>query len=360
MLTATLAHRRADFTLDVSFQTTSAITGIYGPSGSGKTTLLHLIAGLETPDSGRITLGDSVLFNSTHSINIPPHRRRIGLVFQEHRLFPHYTVAGNLRYGLRLAPPRERRWTLAHIADLLELGPLLPRRISTLSGGERQRVALGRALLASPRLLLLDEPLSSLDPRLKSQILPFLERIRDTAPIPMLYVSHDAREVQRLTDSLILLRAGRILARGRLADLLHEHAVLDTHADLGLSNVLHARIDSHEPDDGLTHLCIHNAASSAPPISAPLSLAPLNATVSISIRPTDLALTLGHPQGLSLQNQFPATIARITILNERAMVELDCGFPLTAEISRRSVVSLDLRPSARVTCLFKSQAVEYL
>ena len=215
MIKLDLSLRRGGFTTTVATEFPSGVTGIFGPSGSGKTTLLHLIAGLLVPDRGRIEVDSEVLVDRAAGIIVPPHRRRIGLVFQHGWLFPHYSVEGNLRYGERLLSPATRRFTFDRIVDLLRLRPLLARRPGQLSGGERQRVALGRALLASPRLLLCDEPLSSLDRGLKQDILPFLAQLHGELGIPMLYVSHDLGEILRLTERVLVLDAGAVVVHGR-------------------------------------------------------------------------------------------------------------------------------------------------
>jgi molybdate transport system ATP-binding protein len=205
MLSADLRFRRGDFELRIRHGFDAGVTGLCGPSGSGKSTLLALIAGLLRPDAG-----SSLAFDGEPLLALPPHRRRIGLVFQDGLLFPHLSVRGNLLYGWRHLPPAQRRFGLEEIAALLEIGPLLERRVQQLSGGERQRAALGRALLYSPRLLLLDEPLSSLDARLKAQILPFLKRVREETLIPMIYVSHAADEVEYLADEILRIESGRL------------------------------------------------------------------------------------------------------------------------------------------------------
>ncbi|MFT4047639.1 MAG: ATP-binding cassette domain-containing protein [Solimonas sp.] len=210
MLSLDFEFRRGEYSLRVDAGLTAPVTGICGPSGTGKSTLLAAVAGLIRPQRGCIRLDADTLSDAAAGIFVPPHRRHIGLVFQDGQLFPHLSVRSNLLYGqIGLAPP-QRRYTLDAVADLLEIAPLLERRVHQLSGGERQRVALGRALLYSPRLLLLDEPLSSLDLRLKTQILPFLRRIRDETGIPMLYVTHTREEIAALDGVLIEMEDGRL------------------------------------------------------------------------------------------------------------------------------------------------------
>jgi molybdate transport system ATP-binding protein len=212
MLSVDVEKRLGDFALAVRFEAKSGVTALFGPSGAGKTTLVNMIAGLVTPDRGRILLDDTVLFDSAAGINLPAHRRRIGYVFQEGRLFPHMTVARNLDYGRRMSGLSIDAAVADRVIDLLDIRPLLGRRPGKLSGGERQRIAVGRALLMRPRLLLLDEPLASLDARRKSEILPYLERLRDEARVPMVYVSHNAGEVRRIATSVVWLEDGRVKA----------------------------------------------------------------------------------------------------------------------------------------------------
>jgi molybdate transport system ATP-binding protein len=197
--------RRGAFHLNLDATLTAPITGIFGPSGSGKSTLLGVIAGLITPHHGRIILDQKTLLDTTQRVMVPPEQRHIGLVYQDAQLFPHLSVRDNLLYGFKRRAPLERRFTLDDMTALLEINHLLSRRPQDLSGGEKQRVALGRAILYSPRLLLLDEPLSSLDETRKTQILPFLRRIRDEVSIPMLYVSHSMREIDYLTEHVVYL-----------------------------------------------------------------------------------------------------------------------------------------------------------
>ena len=203
--------KRKHFELDASLQLTQRVNAIYGPSGSGKSTLLSIIAGITQPDSGRIMINGECLFDSELQINIPIHERKIGLVFQDGRLFPHLTVEHNLSYALNFTPVQKQQFQLKKIVELLEIGQLLNQRPHQLSGGEKQRIALGRALLSSPRLLMLDEPLASLDERLKSQILPFLKKVADEVEIPMIYISHSMEEILKITDNIIDIQLGKII-----------------------------------------------------------------------------------------------------------------------------------------------------
>jgi molybdate transport system ATP-binding protein len=214
MLGVDVEKRLGDFFLSARFATRNGVTAVFGPSGAGKTTLVNMISGLVAPDRGRIAIEETVLFDSEKRINLPPHRRRIGYVFQEGRLFPHLSVKHNLDYGRRMnGLPRDGA-QMQRIIALLDIGHLIDRRPGKLSGGERQRVAIGRALLMRPRLLLLDEPLASLDLARKREILPYLERLRDEVGVPMVYVSHQAAELRRIATSVVRLIAGKVEAAG--------------------------------------------------------------------------------------------------------------------------------------------------
>jgi len=202
--------------LSVRFEAAGGATALFGPSGAGKTSVVNMIAGLLRPDSGSIALDDTLLFDAAACVNVPPHRRRIGYVFQEGRLFPHLNVRQNLDYGRRMSGAKRDAAEFERIATLLDIGHLLDRRPRLLSGGERQRVAVGRALLMRPRLLLLDEPLASLDDARKREILPYLVKLRDDARVPMVYVSHTAAEVRRIATTVVRLDAGRVVATGGL------------------------------------------------------------------------------------------------------------------------------------------------
>jgi molybdate transport system ATP-binding protein len=214
MLRVDITKQLGEFSLQAKFESEGRVTGLFGASGAGKTSLINMIAGLLRPDRGTIALDGETLDDVASRVHVPAHRRRIGYVFQDSRLFPHLDVAQNLDYGRRMNrlddDPAQRK----RVTDLLNIGHLLERRPGKLSGGERQRVALGRALLSKPRLLLLDEPLGALDEGRRAEILPYLVRLRDESHIPMVYVSHDAAEMRQLATQIVLLRDGRVTALG--------------------------------------------------------------------------------------------------------------------------------------------------
>jgi molybdate transport system ATP-binding protein len=226
MLAFDAEKKLPDFTVAAKFDTSAGVTALFGPSGAGKTTIVNMIAGLVAPDRGRIEMDGTLLFDSMAKLSVPPHQRRIGYVFQDGRLFPHLSVAQNLDYGrwmLKL-PRNENEHT--RVVGMLGIGHLLKRRTGALSGGERQRIAMGRALLTQPRLLLLDEPLASLDAARKAEILPYLERLRDEAKIPMVYVSHQADEIRRIASRVVRIDGGRVAGIGGLEQIGAAEAAL--------------------------------------------------------------------------------------------------------------------------------------
>jgi molybdate transport system ATP-binding protein len=210
----------ARFSLEIDATFDRPIAGIFGPSGAGKTSLLDLIVGLRRPVAGTVQLGEKVLFDAGAQWHLRPRLRQIGYVPQDLALFPHLNVRANLLYGFRPPMPENELFTLGHVAEVMEIAPLLERNVTTLSGGEQQRVAFARAILSAPRLLLLDEPMSNLDSRLKQRLIPFLLRIRDEFRIPVIYVTHDAAELSALCDEVLMLERGRLIARGSAADVL--------------------------------------------------------------------------------------------------------------------------------------------
>ncbi len=351
MMQLHVAMRRQWLDLWASVDLTSRVTGLFGRSGSGKTTLLHQIAGLVAPDEGRIALDGEPLFDSAAGVNLPPHQRGIGVVFQDGRLFDHYTVERNLRYGEK----RGGRIAFDDVVDMLELSPLLSRCPAQLSGGEKQRVALGRALMQSPRLLLLDEPLAALDQRLKKQIIPFLRRVRDNVSVPMIYVSHDLAEVLSMTDHLLVLDRGKAAGCGHYADLVQQRAVLDAVHHLGLTNVLSLTVTRHETGEGITYLDAGGRS-----IRAHVLDAPVGSTVSVALRPEDIALAAAPVDAISIQNQIPATVSRLVRHKGSALIEVDIGQPLLVEISFKALGELGIEPGKAVYCLFKAHAMTTL
>jgi molybdate transport system ATP-binding protein len=364
VLQLTAELKRGAFHLQVDSRLSDPVTGIIGASGSGKTTLLHMVAGLVRPATGRIVLDDEVLFDSELGISVPPHRRRLGSVFQDCRLFPHLSVAENLSYGERLLPPRERRFSPKAIIELLELDSVLHHRPGQLSGGQAQRVAVGRALLASPRMLLLDEPLASLDWRLKQQIMPFLRRVRDVTRIPMLYVSHDSKEILDLTDRVVILESGKVVGAGPVINIIQDPRVLRQLRLQGLVNILPLTILSHDRVGGLTRLQMRSPMDGAncgpAQVSGPILDTLAGREIHAMLRPEDIALAASNLQGISIQNQVQGRVVRLIHTPDRDMCVVDIGIPVVVETSPNATKALGLAAGSPVWCLFKSSALQYL
>lgn len=353
ILSVSLHHAFPGFTLDAAFDAPPGVTALFGRSGSGKTTIVNAVAGLLRPKAGRVALGDDVLLDTAADLCLPPHRRRLGYVFQEDRLFPHLTVAGNLDYGRRFSGSPPTPSETARVVELLDISDLLPRRPGALSGGEKQRVAIGRALLSRPRMLLMDEPLASLDAGRKEDILPYLERLRDEAALPILYVSHAIGEVARLATTLVLMERGRVLRAGPVAELLSDPA---TAAHLGPGEagaVVEARVAAHH-GDGLSELTASAGTLWLPRVSA----APGEA-LRIRILASDVMLALDPPSRISALNVLPVTVAEITRGRAGgAMVRLAAGRDhLLARLTARSAEALGLTPGTTCHAIIKSVAV---
>ena len=331
------------------------VLALFGRSGSGKTSLINMLAGLLRPDRGRIVLRGETLFDSAKGIDLPAHRRRIGYVFQESRLFPHLTVQDNLLYGWRRAPASERRTGLAEVVELLGLDALLTRRPGLLSGGEKQRVALGRALLANPRLLLMDEPLASLDQTRKLEILPFIERLRDDLKLPVVYVSHAMEEIVRLADTLVLISDGQIVASGPLEELTSRLDLRPLTGRYEAGSVIVATLARHDLDDDLSELDFAGGRLVVPRLDVPEGR-----ELRLRIRARDVALARERPVGLSIQNVFPA---QVMDLGDEDAAQIDVrldvgGAALWARITSRAKRQLDLRQGSAVYALVKSAAID--
>ncbi|WP_126976403.1 molybdenum ABC transporter ATP-binding protein [Frigidibacter oleivorans] len=351
-LEVALQHRFPGVTLDIAFTAPAGVTALHGRSGSGKTSVVNAVAGLLRPQAGRIVLDGQVLFDSAAGVNLPPHRRRMGYVFQDARLFPHLTVRQNLTYGRWFAPPGPGP-DLARVVDLLGIGPILARRPGALSGGERQRVAIGRAILSRPRLLLMDEPLAALDDARKAEILPYLERLRDGLGLPVLYVSHAMSEVARLAATLVLIEAGRVTAAGPATALLSDPALAPMIGLRETGAILTARVAAHEAD-GLTRL-----DSPAGPLWLPQVAAPPGAALRLRILAQDVMLAVARPEGISALNVLPATVAEIRQgEGPGVLVRLAAGeATLLSRITRRSAGALALAPGRPVFAVLKAVAV---
>ncbi|MGD0433687.1 MAG: molybdenum ABC transporter ATP-binding protein, partial [Acetobacteraceae bacterium] len=351
-----LRHRFASIEMDIAFEVpTPGVTVLFGPSGAGKSTTIAVAAGLLRPDACRVAVDGQVLADTDAGVWLPPERRRVGVVFQDARLFPHMSVATNLRFGMRRARPGTV--TFDEVVELLGIGELLGRRPHTLSGGERQRVAIGRALLAQPHLLLMDEPLASLDSARKAEILPYLTRLKTALRLPVLYVTHDLDEVTRLADSMVLVEAGRVVGFGPLAEIA-------ARADLPLAlrddagALLHCRVAEHDPGRELTRLDAGGAE-----FLVPLLDLPLGREVRVRIPAREVILAGKAPEAISLHNVIAGTVRQIAGDPARRAVMVEVGLPdgaLLARVTPDAIARLALSPGGPVLALIKSTSIEVL
>ncbi len=347
-----LRHSFGAFKLEVAFHIEhGGVTALFGPSGAGKTSVINAVAGLLGPDQGRIAIDGRVVLDTKKGVFVPVRDRRTGYVFQDARLFPHMSVKNNLRFGWRRAENPAGKDEVGRVVELLGLSHLLARSPKALSGGEKSRVALGRALLASPDILLLDEPLAALDAARRSEILPYLERLRDEAKLPMIYVSHAVDEVARLADDIVVLRDGRSVEQGSVFDLLTR---LNSDVD-PVGAVLDTRVVSHRPSDGLSALSFAGGQLIVSRIARPVG-----ARVRVRVRAEDIMLGLEEPRAISANNVLPARVIAIRKDDgPQAEVQLACGASrLVARITRASVARLALAPDLAVFAIIKSVIVD--
>jgi molybdate transport system ATP-binding protein len=350
--------RRDGFVLDVAIDISArGVVALFGRSGCGKTTLVNIVAGLLEADEARVEIDGVVLDDSRARVHIPAEQRRIGYVFQDARLFPHLDVLGNLRYGARRAKAAEHRITLEFVTALLGLDPLLARRPAQLSGGERQRVALGRALLSQPRLLLLDEPLAALDAARREEVLPYLERLRDELAIPIIYVSHQFEEVLRLATHVVLMEAGRVVAQGSLDEVSLRPELRALVGPDAVGAVLSGQIESVDETSGLAHLRIGDGV-----ITLGLDGARVGSTVRVQVLARDVILATQRPQGLSVRNVLTGTVVRIDEdgpQTELVHVGIN-GAQIVSRITRAASRALELRTGSRVWVLVKAVSLRGL
>ncbi len=358
-LSLAIQHNVGDFRLEVTLTAESGVTGIIGPSGAGKSMLLKMIAGLERPASGHISFAGEVLSDAARGVFLAPEHRRIGYVFQDALLFPHMSVVENLDYG---AKRRGNAGVISRddIIALLGLERLLTRRPHHLSGGEAQRVAIGRALLSNPRLLLMDEPLSSLDPRRRHGILPFIEALHRQLDLPIIYVSHNIDEITRLADRVIVLHAGKVAATGNVADVLNQPAMQqlilgDDSGNDDPAMIVEAHVLAHDVAQHVTELSLGPAH-----LTLPLLHRPIGDMVRLRIHARDIAIATEPLQGISVQNIIETTITEITSTGAGRVdvtLSLSDTHRLTARVTQRASDKLALVPGMTVWALIKSVAL---
>jgi molybdate transport system ATP-binding protein len=355
MLEVDVVVPREGFSLEAAFRSDAPIVALFGRSGSGKTTLVNAIAGTVRPARGRIVIGERALFDSSKGIDLAPEKRRVGYVFQDALLFPHLSVRANLAYGESLTPREERFVDAERVLALLGIRDLLDRKPTRLSGGEKQRVAIGRALMASPRILLLDEPLASLDGARKAEILAYIELLRDELRLPMVYVSHALEEVTRLADHVVIVSEGRVIAEGPAARALSraDMGALTGRFDEGA--VIEARVAKHDPGFELTTLAFAGGELVVPNLDA-LPGEP----VRVRVRARDVSLALARPSGITIQNVLEANVEAI---GHQFGAIVDVGLRigetgLTARITRKAAFDLALAPGSRVYAMVKAVSID--
>jgi molybdate transport system ATP-binding protein len=351
MFSVAVKKRRGAFQLDAQFESpTPGVVALFGRSGSGKSTLVHIIAGLLDADAGRVALDDRLILDTATNVSEPPERRRIGVVFQDSRLFPHLSVAGNLNYGRkRAAPPFFV--TLDAVADLLGIGGLMHRRTHQLSGGERQRVAIGRALLSQPRLLLLDEPLASLDASRRGELLPYLESLRDQLAIPMAYVSHDFDEVLRLATHLVLMDCGRTLAQGDLSTMSLNPELRAIIGAEAVGAIIEGTVLGTDAAGCLTRIRVGQGELKVESMSAVAG-----SKLRVQILARDLIVATSAPRDLSVRNVLEGIVCQVASDSGGSdLITLDIGGALVmARITHAATRELALTPGRRAWALVKS------
>lgn len=356
MIQASLRLPLDTFEIDVALELHQPVTALFGPSGVGKTSVLEAIAGLRDPAEGEIRIDDVVLFSSKDKIALPPEKRRVGYVPQDALLFPHLNVRRNLRYGLRAG---ETSIPLDSVIEALEIADLLEREPSTLSGGERQRVALGRALVSGPRLLLLDEPLAALDVGLKERILPYLERVRDRYRIPALVVSHDVFEVMTLCDEVVVLDRGRIVGRGAPRAVLTQPGAAGEFFRGRFENVLDVRVTSNEPDEGIT--CVETPSGLELVIPyRPHYPDPVGKQLLVGLFAEDVLLALKPPEGISARNVIAGTVEAVEEREGIAMIRVSTPEPIYVKLTHRAVRQLGLEAQTHVHLIVKTHSIHRL
>ena len=349
MIDVAIEQQLGDFSLAARFAADAPILGIFGPSGSGKTSILNAIAGISSA-RGRIRVNDTVLLDSAEGINVPIHFRRIGYVFQDPLLFPHLDVAANLTYGRRLRSREEARIPTERVVDLLGLRPLLRRNPTSLSGGEKQRVAIGRALLSQPRIVLMDEPLAALDIPRKAEILDYVEHVRDELRIPIVYVSHSVAEVTRLCDEVAVLSQGRCVRVGALTDVMRELDVSRARDD-ETGTIVETHVKAHDEANDLSVLAFDGGELIVPRVNAVAG-----ERVRARVRARDVSIAVQRPAHISVLNVLEAKVLGFDHAGP-AMVDVTLlvgGARFVARITRRSKGELDIEEKDRVFALVKA------
>lgn len=344
-----------NFSLDCQATFESGVTAIFGMSGSGKSTLLNCIAGMIHPDDGHIEFQGRRLFSSKDNQHLPPDRRRFGYVFQDSSLFPHMDVKSNVEYGYKLTPANLRKISTDDVVDLFQLSGLMARQVKNLSGGERQRVALARALATSPDLLLLDEPLASLDGGFRGVIIEYLKRVRREFGTPMIYVSHSASEVMALADQMLVLKDGRTVTYGSVSSALVHPGLAEIADYATLENLLEAEVVTAKGSGGLAELKVGDAI-----MFTPETRRGPGEKVMVSIRAGDVILADEIPSRMSARNKIRSMIREIHVLGSRVLIYADIGTQVIVEITEASLNDLGLKVGEDIYLIIKTNSVVVL
>jgi molybdate transport system ATP-binding protein len=357
-----VALRRQERTFRFNADITAGITGVFGRSGAGKTTLMNVICGMAPLESGRVVFNGDVLFDKGKGIFVPPHKRQIGVVFQDHALFPHLTVEKNLRYSEPYIRKRRKIVSIDAVVELLDIARLLRKRPDALSGGERQRVAIGRTLLAGPRILLLDEPFSNLDSDRRKQIISYLIKINHAFDIPLLIISHDLEDILKLTRFLLIIEDGRISAAGNYLDIANSGAAADLITHKRFINIVELIHTAHIEEENLNYLSKDGRPENNVFIinSNRFNNGALNRKVRLSIFPDEIALSREQISRTSIQNQVAGRVLKVQNVAGSCYVTVDCGVPLVAEITERSRSAMGIEAGQTLYCLIKAKAVEVI
>ncbi len=349
-----ISARLGDFRLTVSGENSSGVTALFGQSGSGKTTLLNCLAGVIKPDRGVIVVDDTVLFSAKKGIFLTPENRRIGYVFQESNLFPHLTGLKNILYGYDLLSSDERVIHPPQVLSLLEIEHVMDRQPSRMSGGERSRVTIARALLTSPRILFLDEPLVSVDSKLKGKILPYIDRINRDLHIPVLYVSHDISEVLYIADEVFVLQEGKLIGKGDPRSILMDESIISLTTSSSIENLFDAVVTSADHETGLIQ-----AESKGQSFKFWSKEVPdgKKVHVTLGLKASDIVLSATPPGAVSVRNVLQGMVENIQLTDGRAMVHVDIGLKLIAEVTRPAVEELGLKPGKQTYILFKARSI---
>jgi molybdate transport system ATP-binding protein len=349
------SNGRAGFALDATFTADQGITVLFGASGSGKTTTLRSIAGMVTPDAGKISLGDSVYFDSAARVNLAMQKRRVGFVFQDYLLFPHLTAAENVAYGAKARQERARRQHVDGLLKLLGVDYAAGRRPAELSGGEQQRVALARALASDPAILLLDEPLSAVDVTTRSRLLDEIVEVQQKTAVPFLYVTHSPADAVRIGDELLVMAEGRIVQQGKPPEVFNAPLNVPAARVVGTENILAGRIAAHQPEEGISIVDLDRCR-----MVIPHSQLAVGSRVTLGIRAEDIIVSRERISRTSARNLLAGTVKRLLRDAENVELVADCGVDLKVRITPQAEHALELAPGAEIYLLIKASSCHIL